>query len=207
MKPLVLALAAAAALGANGVSDWVCPTPLTSATDVEIGKPAPAFKAKDINGKEHDLAKYQGKWVVLEWTNHECPMVVGYYKANIMQALQKKYTEKGVIWLSINSGGPGKEGNVSDTEAQAIVAEQKAAATGLIRDEDGTIGHAYSAMQTPTLYVINPKGELAYVGAVDEARPRGGAPEGWAPKQYLADALDAGMAGKPIPVTKTQPRG
>jgi peroxiredoxin len=174
---------------------------------LEIGKSVPEFKAKDISGKEHEIAKYKGKWVVLEWTNHLCPAVAGYYKTNAMQELQKKYTEKGVIWLSVNSSAPGKEGNVSPAEAKTLLEEQKSAATALILDEPGTIGKAFEAKQTPTIYIVNPKGELAYWGAVDEAKPRGGAPEGWTAKNYVAAALDSGMAGKPIADTKTQPRG
>ena len=84
---------------------------------VDTGTAAPAFtKLKDINGKSHTLADYKGKTVVLEWVNYDCPFVKKHYGSNNMQDLQRKYTAKGIVWLSVNSSAPGKEGNYSLAE-------------------------------------------------------------------------------------------
>ena len=71
---------------------------------------APEFKLKDLDGKERTLAEFKDKWVVLEWTNYSCPFVVKHYKPGAMQALQAKYTAKGVVWLSICSSRRGQAG-------------------------------------------------------------------------------------------------
>ena len=68
-----------------------------------IGAPAPAFMLTDSNGRAVSLADLKGKTVVLEWTNHDCPYVGKHYRGNNMQALQKKWTGQGVVWLSVIS--------------------------------------------------------------------------------------------------------
>src|SRR5687768_6318628 len=77
----------------------------------EVGKPAPAFSLIDSHGQQHSLAAYKGKTVVLEWTNAECPFVKKHYGSGNMQSLQKKAASDGVVWLTVNSGAPGKQGH------------------------------------------------------------------------------------------------
>ena len=100
MKKLAVFAFAVASLGA---------VPLARA-EVAVGQPAPNFTLTDTNGKTHSLATLKGKTVVLEWNNPDCPFVVKHYATNNMQGLQKAATAKGVVWLTINSGAPGKEG-------------------------------------------------------------------------------------------------
>ena len=69
----------------------------------EIGKPAPHFTLPDLSGKEYDLSNYKGKYVVLEWVNFGCPFVKKHYGSHNMQKLQKEFSDKGVVWLSICS--------------------------------------------------------------------------------------------------------
>ena len=73
----------------------------------EEPKLAPDFTLKDLDGKERKLSEFKDKWVVLEWTNYTYPFVKKHYAAGTMQALQKKYVDKGVVWLSICSSAKG----------------------------------------------------------------------------------------------------
>jgi hypothetical protein len=174
----------------------------------EAAKPetAPAFKLKDLAGKERTLEEFKGKYVVLEWINHGCPFVKKQYGAGNMQALQKKYTEKGVVWLSICSSAEGMEGNMTVKEWEAKQAEVKAAPTAVLLDADGTAGRAYKAARTPHMVVIGKEGEVLYKGAIDD-KPGAKLTEVKDSRNYVAEALDAAMAGKEIAVKSTPAYG
>ena len=85
-----------------------------------------------------------------------------------MQTTQKTATDNGVVWVSIISSAPGKQGNVTPEEAQAIVKDVGANATTRILDESGEIGKLYNAKTTPHMFVISPEGNLVYNGAIDD---------------------------------------
>lgn len=173
----------------------------------ESGKPAPAFSVKAVDGKTYDLAKLKGKTVVLEWTNEGCPFVVKWYGEGNMQALQKKYTDKGVVWISINSGAKGMEGWLEDDAAGLDwFKEHKASSTALIRDTEGKIGKSYGAKTTPHMFVIDKNGVLAYQGAIDD-KPSTRTKDIAKSKNWVAAALDALLAGKTPEVTETKPYG
>lgn len=131
-----------------------------------IGQPAPAFTAVDSKGKQHSLADYKGKTVVLEWTNHDCPYVKKHYQAN-MQNLQKQAQDAGVVWLSVISSAPGEQGHVDGKKADELTASRNAAPTAVLLDPQGTVGKAYDARTTPHMYVIDAKGVLRYAGGID----------------------------------------
>lgn len=135
--------------------------------DAENGATAPAFTLTDTHGVTHSLSDFQGKYVVLEWINHECPFVVKHYDSGNMQALQKKWTDDGVVWLSINSTNPNHRDYKTPEEANRLTAAHEAAPTALLMDPDGQVGRAYGAATTPHMYVINPEGVLVYQGAID----------------------------------------
>ena len=135
---------------------------------IEIGSEAPKFAAKDTNGEIHRLADYKGKIVVLEWKNHGCPYVVKHYATDNMQALQRELVDKGVVWFSILSSAPGKQGHVSTEEANRIIADEKSAASAALMDVAGVIGRRYSAKKTPHMFVIDKVCNLAYQGAIDD---------------------------------------
>ena len=168
----------------------------------QVGEPAPAFTLTDANGQSHRLSDFKGKFVVLEWLNHGCPFVVKHYESGNMQNLQKEYTGKDVVWLSIASSAPGKQGHMSREETNKTKAEKGSAATAVLLDEDGTVGKLYDAKVTPELYVINPEGVLVYMGAIDDKKSVDAADVAGA-KNYVKQALDEAMAGKPVsePVT------
>ncbi len=170
---------------------------------VPTGEQAPDFVLMDTAGNKVALSDYAGSYVVLEWLNHGCPFVVAHYDSGNMQALQQKYTKEGVVWLSIVSSAPGKQGHDS-AEGHSQTAEEKGSvATAILIDESGKVGKSYGAKTTPHLYVIDPNGKLIYQGAIDDA-PRGDPAEA---ENYVARALDAAMAGEPVPIGTTRPYG
>ena len=191
MMMVLVALAAAGTALAGGVA---------------TGDAAPAFTLKDVAGKEHSLSDYQGKHVVLEWTNYQCPFVRKHYDSKNMQALQKKYGGEGIAWLSICSSAPGNQGHMSADDARKAVAERGAAPTAYLVDEGGTVGQAYGAKTTPHMFVISPEGEVVYQGAIDSIRS---ASLDDVPKadNYVAACLDACLSGKPVAVGSTKPYG
>jgi peroxiredoxin len=172
----------------------------------QIGQPAPDFTLTDSNGKEHKLSDFKGKLVVLEWLNHGCPFVVKHYSAGNMQKLQKEYTGKDVIWLSIVSSAPGKQGHMTPEATNAAITEKGAAPTAVLIDESGTVGKLYDAKRTPEMFVVNPDGVLIYAGAIDDKKSTDSADiEGAV--NYVKQALDEALAGKPVSVPKTEAYG
>lgn len=172
----------------------------------ETGKPAPDFTAKDVLEQEVKLSALKGKLVVLEWTNPGCPFVKKFYSGGDMQKLQAEYTEKGIVWIRINSSAEGKEGHQTAKDAIALAKEQKAAATHTILDAKGTLGHLYEAKTTPHMFVIAKDGTLAYQGAIDTIRSPNPTDIAKA-ENYVASALDALLADKPVATAATQPYG
>lgn len=173
----------------------------------DTGAPAPAFtNVKDTNGKTHNLADYKGKTVVLEWVNYDCPFVKKHYSSNNMQDLQRKYTAKGVVWLSVNSSAPGKEGNYSIAEWKQKSAERKVAANAILLDPSGKTGKAYGAKTTPHMYIIDGAGVLQYQGAIDSTRSTDVA-DIKTSQNYVATALDELAAGKPVSTKETKAYG
>ena len=173
---------------------------------VETGQPAPDFALKDINGKDQKISDYKGKFVVLEWVNHGCPFVKKHYNSGNMQKLQKEYTAKDVVWLSICSSAPGKQGNYTPEEWLKLNEEKKSAATAVLLDGDGTVGKLYDAKTTPHMFVVNPDGTLIYQGAIDN-KPSTEESDIRGANNYVASALDEAMAGKPVTKGTTKSYG
>lgn len=157
---------------------------------VKVGASAPEFNVKDTNGKEQKLSAYKGKIVVLEWKNHECPFVKKHYGSGNMQALQKYAAEKDVVWLSVISSAPGKQGFVIAQKANEIVKNEGSAATAVILDPEGVIGKSYGAKTTPHMFVIDKEGRLAYMGAIDD-NPSMNPEDIEGARNYVKEAIDA----------------
>lgn len=173
---------------------------------VEIGKPAPAFTLPSADGKEVSLESQRGKFVVLEWLNHGCPYVRKHYDSDNMQSLQRKFTGKGVVWLSIISSAPGKQGHSTPEQALADVAAKNAKPTAVLLDESGTVGRSYGAATTPHMFVIDPTGALVYMGAIDD-QPSFAAESISGAKNFVQQALDEAMASKTVSTPATKPYG
>jgi peroxiredoxin len=193
-KLATLILTAGLALGAS------------AADSPKIGTAAPSFSAPDSKGKTQSLADFKGKYVVLEWFNPDCPFVKKHYESGNMQKLQKEYTGKGVVWLSVDSSAAGKEGNLTPDQANKKLADWKSHSTALLLDNDGKVGQAYGAKNTPHMFVINPDGKLIYEGAIDSKASPDQADIA-SSTNYVKAALDDSMSGKAVGTPTTRPYG
>ena len=193
-------MAAAVALGATlamGTAAFAAPS---------VGEKAPDFIAVDTSGTQHKLSDFAGKYVVLEWTNPGCPFVRKHYGSGNLPATQKAATDKGVVWLAINSTERAASDYLKPAAFDAWMKEQAAAPTAALMDEDGVIGQAYGARTTPHMFIIDPKGVLVYAGGIDSipsARPD----DVKTAVNYVSKALGEVAVGKPISAAVTKPYG
>ncbi len=175
--------------------------------ELEIGKPAPAFSLPNTKGETISLADFKGKTVVLEWLNHGCPFVKKHYETNNMQSYQDLFTQKGIVWLSLVSSAPGKQGHYATAEeAEADRTAKGSKATHVLLDPVGTVGRAYGARTTPHMYIVGADGNLAYAGAIDD-KPGTKNEDVVGAKNYVADALNEILAGKPVTTATTKAYG
>jgi peroxiredoxin len=171
-----------------------------------VGQPAPPFTATDSQGRTHNLSDFRGKTVVLEWTNADCPFVQKFYSGGDMQKLQAEARQQGVVWLTINSGAPGKQGHVTPAQANAMMKAQGFNSTAYLPDPDGTIGRAYGARTTPHMFVIDPRGTLVYAGGIDNVPTANPADIGKA-QNYVRAALADLAAGREVATPTSRPYG
>jgi peroxiredoxin len=181
-------------------------TALIAADSPATGAAAPDISVTDSKGKTHTISQYKGKTVVLEWFNPGCPFVVKHYGSGNMQKLQEDFTGKGVVWLTIDSSAPGKEGHLTPEQANAKMTEWKMKPTALLLDPDGKAGQTYGAKNTPHMFVISPEGKVIYQGAID-SKPSAKAEDIPGSTNYVKVALDESMAGKPVSTASTKPYG
>lgn len=172
----------------------------------EIGEAAPAFSVKDIEGNEITNAKLKGKIAVLEWNNPECPFVRKHYDSKNMQQLQSEAKDKEVVWITVNSSSAGKQGALDAKQAREYLASSGATPTHYVLDPEGELGRIYGAKTTPHMFVIDAKGKLAYMGAIDDDSSTNPAKAATA-KNYVRDAMTALKAGKPVKTASTQAYG
>lgn len=189
MKRVLTTLALTAVLGVA--------VPAIAADTAEVGKPAPTFTLKDETGKEHSLAQYQGKIVVLEWTNPGCPYVRRHYQAKTMQNTLKGFDAKKVVWLAVDS----TSSNTPDKTASWK--KEQGFTYSVLQDADGKVGKAYGAKTTPHMYIIDEKGVVRYAGAIDDD-PRG---KNATPVNHVKTAVDAMLSGQPVQEATTDPYG
>jgi hypothetical protein len=173
---------------------------------VTPGTTAPDFKGTDSNGVQHSLSEYRGKYVVLEWANKGCPYDQKHYLSGSMETLQKEWTAKGVVWLSIISSAQGEQGYVTGAQENEYIKNMHVASTAVLLDPTGAIGRLYEAKTTPHMFVIDPTGKLIYEGAIDN-KPTTDQEDLKGADNYLNDALNASMSGKPVAVQSTRPYG
>ena len=204
---LILMVAAAAASAANPAPATPATTPATTpaaASGVAPGDIAPDFTLKDTDGVEHSLARYlaDGKIVVLEWFNPDCPFIVKHHKLNrTMNDTFAVLQHKGMVWLAINSGAPGKQG--AGLERNRKAHEEYEMPFPLLLDESGVVGRAYGAKTTPHMFVIGKDGKVAYTGAIDNDP----SPTQPGERNYVISALRSVMDGRAVPEPSTKPYG
>jgi len=186
MKTIMIVLAAMVAM------------PAIAGDGVSVGDTAPAFTLADTAGNQVSLGDFEGKIVVLEWLNPDCPFVQRHYKAGTMKNLATRYDGEGVVWLTINST------NYMDGAANAKFKAEHNLPYTILVDQAGDVGHLYGAKTTPHMYIIDGNGSLVYIGAIDDD-PRG--KKGEPAVNYVAVALDELLAGNAVTTAETKPYG
>ncbi len=171
-----------------------------------VGEPAPDFQATDSNGQVHKLAEYRGKFVVLEWHNNGCPYTRKHYESGNMQRLQKVWTSRGVIWLTVISSAPGQQGYVTAEQENEYLKRMNAVPTAALLDPQGGVGRLYAAKTTPHMFIINPEGILIYDGAIDSKATTEQSDIATA-TNYVSQALEEAKAGKPVSTPTSRPYG
>jgi hypothetical protein len=172
----------------------------------QIGQPAPDFTGTDSKGSSVSLNQYRGKTVVLEWTNADCPYTRKHYTSGNMQAVQALAQKSGVVWLTVISSAPGKQGYVNGPAADGLTASRGASPTAVLLDPSGTVGRLYGAKTTPHMFVIDKNGVLQYMGGIDSLAT---ADADDIPKAepYLKEAMLAVTQGAPVAHPVTRPYG
>lgn len=170
------------------------------------GDKAPDFTLQGSDGKRYQLSEFTGRYVILEWTNDQCPFVQKHYESGNMQGLQQAYTGQGVVWLSVISSAPGKQGHVTAQQANQLSASRGAHPSAVLFDQDGAVGRRYGARTTPHLFIIDKTGTLQYMGGIDSIASADPADIPKA-RNYVKAAMDALLAGKTVPTPVSRPYG
>ncbi|MEM9065768.1 MAG: thioredoxin family protein [Planctomycetota bacterium] len=177
------------------------------AMTAEVGTTAPNFTLADLDGNEHTLQTWidEGKTVVIEWFNPECPFVVKQHERNSTMKdtydFAKKHGGDDLVWIAINSGAPGKQG--AGIEKNKGYAEKWDLAYPILVDESGKVGKMYAARTTPHMYIINGEGTLVYAGAIDN----NSSPTKAGDVNYVKAALKQVFAGETVTTATTRPYG
>ena len=179
--------------------------PAGSAT-LQIGQPAPDFTATDSKGDPLSLSQFHGKTVVLEWTNADCPYTRKHYTSGNMQGTQALAQKNGIVWLTVISSAPGKQGYVDGPAADALTRSRGAAPTAVLLDASGKIGRAYGAKTTPHMFVVDKNGVLQYMGGIDSIATADVSDIANA-EPYLKEAMLAVAQGNPVAHAVTRPYG
>jgi peroxiredoxin/soluble cytochrome b562 len=165
------------------------------------GKQAPDFELNSFDGRNVKLSNYKGRIVVLEWMNPECPFSRYHYETTpTMANLAKKYKDKEVVWLAVNST------NNTTPEANRDFAQKHKLPYPILDDRSGQVGRLYGARNTPHVFVIDKAGMIAYEGAIDNA-PLGKQEPGAGTVNYVDKAVSELLAGQNVSLPNTPPYG
>ncbi|NBC67212.1 MAG: redoxin domain-containing protein [Bacteroidetes bacterium] len=177
-----------------------------TAADATVGEQAPSFEVMGADGTMYSLSDFEGQYVILEWLNHGCPYIQKHYNGNKMQQLQEKYTDQGVVWLSVISSAPGTQGYMEAEEALQSIEEHGASPTTILLDPEGEMGRAYDARVTPHMFIIDPSGTVRYNGAIDD-KPTSAASSLETAHNYIDAAMNSLMNGEEVETKTTTPYG
>jgi peroxiredoxin len=172
----------------------------------QIGQPAPDFTGTDSKGNPVRLSQYRGKIVVLEWTNADCPYTRKHYTSGNMQSVQALAQKNGVVWLTVISSAPGKQGYVNGPAADALTQSRSAVPTAVLLDPSGSLGRLYDAKTTPHMFVIDKNGALQYMGGIDSIATTDISDIPHA-EPYLKEAMLAVAQGSPVAHPVSKPYG
>ena len=197
---MAAAVIVALLVGLIGIFDSAAGTP------VQIGQPAPDFTAFNSASNRVSLNDYRGKTVVLEWTNADCPYTRKHYNSGNMQSVQRLARENGIVWLTVISSAPGKQGYLNGAGADALTQSRQALPSAVLLDPTGALARLFAAKTTPHMFVIDPNGVLQYMGGMDSVATADEADIGRA-VPYLKEAMLSVAQGHAAPRAITRPYG
>jgi peroxiredoxin len=208
MTSIATVLGLATLAGAASVATAIPAPPPAAAKETataKIGAPAPAFTMKDLDGKEHSLADFKGKIVVLEWFCPTCPYSGGKSGNSIHTTGQVKKlhedlkkVDEDVVYLTIDSSTHKMRMSAEDlTKKDAELAKSLGIKTPILIDADTSVAKAYKAKTTPHCYVIDGEGVLRYMGAFSDQ----------AETNYVLKAVTAIKSGSTVSPAETRPFG
>jgi len=177
-----------------------------SGLPVLAASPAPQFEVPDTRMQKRRLSEFRGKTVVLDWTAASCPFVRAQYESGVMPELQRWAAAQGIVWLSVISTHPSRRDYLPPDKADALHRGRSGAPAALLMDSAGTLGRAYGAVVTPHMFIVGPKGDLVYSGAISD-NPTMSAKEARASRNYVRAALDDLAAGRKVATPSTRPFG
>ena len=191
-------------LGTLALAALLLPQPALAA--LAIGQRAPELSLEDVQGRSVRLSDFRGRHVVLEWNNPGCPFVRKHYGSGHMQALQAEARGRGVVWLTVNSTADGSADFMTPAQMTRWLAEQKAAPSAALVDESGALGRAMGARSALHMFILNPRGELIYAGAID-SKPSAKIEDLKTATNYVRQGLNEALAGQPLSVATSRPYG
>ncbi len=178
---------------------------------LEIGAKAPDFKLPGVDGKTHKLSEYdKAKVLVILFTCNHCPTAQAYEER--IKALAADYKDKGVTLVAISPNDPQavRLDELGYTDLSDSLAEMKIRAKDkgfnfpyLYDGDKQEAAKAYGPMTTPHVFIFDNERKLRYVGRVDNNEKQ--------PDKVTSpdarNAIEALLAGKPVPVEKTKTFG
>lgn len=198
-------LAAGAAAFAAGRAPGAAP-PAT----LEIGQPAPDFSLPGVDGKHYSLQDFaQAKVLVVVFTCNHCPTAQAYEER--IQQLARDYSPKGAALVAISPNDPlalrldelGYTDVGDSFEDMKIRAKMRGWDFPYLYDgEHQNVSRAYGPMATPHVFVFDASRRLRYTGRIDDsAKPQK------VTTRDTRDAIEALLAGRPVPAEKTRTFG
>jgi peroxiredoxin len=172
-----------------------------------LGSPAPDFSLPGVDGRTHALKDFaQAKVLLVIFTCNHCP-TAQYYEERVQQ-LATDYQPKGVAVVAIMPNDP-KSVRLDElgwTDLSDSLEEMKVRARDrhftypyLYDGDTEAVAHAYGPVATPHAFVFDAERRLRYAGAIDDSER-----VQHVQRPYVREALDALLAGKEPPMTKTK---
>ena len=171
-----------------------------------IGSPAPDFSLPGIDGKTHRLSEYAGSPVLaIVFTCNHCP-TAQLYEGRIKK-LADDYSGRGVKLVAIEPNDPTavRLNELGYTDVSDSLDEMKIRAAYrhfnfpyLYDGETQSVSRAYGPKATPHIFIFDKDRKLRYEGHIDNSQR-----ESLVKKQEARAAIDALLAGQPVPVNHT----
>lgn len=179
------------------------------AATLSIGDAAPDFKLPGVDGKDYTLASFaDAKLLLVVFTCNHCPTAQA-YESRIIQ-LHADYRDRGVALAAISPNDPlavrldelGYTDVGDSFEDMKLRAKERQFKFPYLFDGDTQkMSLAYGVVATPQVFLFDAERKLRYVGRIDDSDVK------TVTSHDTRNALDALLAGKPVPVEKTRTFG